>query len=51
MDAKNNQTSTGGVWGADSSLINLPVTNGAEKRSLYSIKIEPKVKKPNLYAP
>jgi hypothetical protein len=51
MDAKNSQTSTGGVCCADNSLTSLPVTNGAKKRSIYTIKIKAKDKNASLSAP
>jgi hypothetical protein len=50
MDAKNKQTSMGRNCGADSSLRSLLVTNGAEKRSVYTIKIKAKDKNTSLNA-
>jgi hypothetical protein len=51
MDEKNKQTSMGRDCGAENSLTSLPVTNGAKKRSIYTIKIKAKDKNASLSAP
>jgi hypothetical protein len=45
MDAKNKKTRAGRACGADNSLASLPVTNGPQKPSPYTIKIKAKDKK------
>jgi hypothetical protein len=51
MDAKNTQTRAGRACGEAKSFTKLPVTKDARKRSLYTIKMNTKNKKPKHLKP